>query len=306
MKGVIVMTLVYNGFCDYLKTKKKSSENTLASYQRDVKSFIVFLQYSGITSISSVDIHTIDLYVDSLKKEKKSASTISRNLSSLRCFFKYLISAKIIPFNPMIGVKNEKKNTAALPTVLTGNDVEILLGSPDINTVKGIRDKAMLEVLYATGIRVSELLSIKLSDVNLDLGYIVINKGDAKERAVPIYAIAVQALISYLGKSRPQLVQKHVFNDDILFLNSHGAEMTRQGFWKIIKHYASVSDIAADITPKTLRHSFATHLLENGADINILKDMLGHSTISSTKVYAKVVKNKYQSVYESCHPRAKR
>lgn len=297
------MTYIYDDFCKYLIEKKKPSQNTLASYQRDIKHFIVFLQYHRISSLKKVDIATIDKYVSSLKKENKSSSTISRTLSSLRCFFKYLLSAKEISFNPMIGVKNEKKEKNELPSVLTNKDVDRLLSSPDVSTVKGIRDKAMLEVLYATGIRVSELLAIKTTDVNIDVGYVIIDKGNTKERAVPLYPLAVQSLKDYIKSSRPTLVHKENITNT-LFLNSHGSEMTRQGFWKIIKQYASSANIHSDITPKTLRHSFATHLLENGADINMLKDMLGHSTLSSTMVYTRVLKNKYQNVYESCHPRA--
>ncbi len=297
------MTHIYSDFCDYLIKKKKSSSNTLASYQRDIKHFIVFLQYQRIDSFKDVDIKVIDNYVVQLKKENKSASTISRSLSSLRCFFKYLLAAKVISFNPMIGVKNEKKTSSDLPSVLTNKDVDMLLSSPDTSTVKGIRDKTMLEVLYATGIRVSELLAIKSTDINIDVGYVIINKSTPKERIVPLYPIAIQSLKDYITNARPLLLQKGNKNNT-LFLNSHGSEMTRQGFWKIIKQYALISNITSDITPKTLRHSFATHLLENGADINMLKDMLGHSALSSTMVYTKVLKNKYKSAYENCHPRA--
>ena len=300
------MTKVYTDFCLYLQKNKNSSVNTLSSYQRDVKSFLLFLQSSRITDISSVDINTIDNYVCFLHKENKSSSTISRSLSSLRCFFKFLTAKKLITFNPMVGVKNEKKKSAFLPAVLTNEDVDALLSSPDTSSAKGVRDKAMLEVLYATGIRVSELLAIKLYDINLEVGYIIINRGSDKERTVPIYSIAVQALSEYIRSSRPEIMKKRNETIDILFVNSHGLEMTRQGFWKIIKQYASIAGISADITPKALRHSFATHLLENGADINVLKDMLGHSAISSTKAYTKILKNKYKSVYDNCHPRAKR
>ena len=297
------MVTTYNSFCEYLTIQKKSSANTLASYQRDIKSFIVFLQYSRIKSFNKVDISVIDNYVDFLKKGNKSASTISRNLSSLRCFFKFLLQNKVIHFNPMIGVKNEKKDANALPTVMTSKDVEILLAAPDESTIKGTRDKAMLEILYATGIRVSELLSLKVNDINIDVGYILINKGTAKERVVPLYTLAVQAVNNYIKNSRPQLNNLGIKNN-VLFLNSHGTEMTRQGFWKIIKQYSKECKISCEITPKTLRHSFATHLLENGADITMLKDMLGHSAISSTRVYTKVLKNKYMNIYENCHPRA--
>lgn len=298
------MTQLYDDFCKYLISKKKTSANTLVSYQNDIKNFIVFLQASRILSIESVTIGTIDDYISFLKKEKKSSSTISRNLSSLRCFFKFLLIAKKIKFNPMVGVKNEKKDNSLLPTVLTNSDVDRLLSCPDLTSAKGIRDKAMLEVLYASGIRVSELLSLKVTDLNLQIGYIIINKSADKERVIPIYSIAVQALSEYIQKSRSEFLVKSNVDNNILFLNSHGLEMTRQGFWKIIKSYASQNGINADITPKTLRHSFATHLLENGADITMIKDMLGHSALSSTKIYTKVLKNKYKNIYDDCHPRA--
>lgn len=298
------MTQLYDEFCKYLISKKKTSANTLASYQNDIKNFIIFLQASRIIAIESVDINIIDKYVCFLKKEKKSPSTISRNLSSLRCFFKFLLLTKKIKFSPMVGIKNEKKESQALPTVLTNKDVDSLLSCPDLSTVKGIRDKAMLEVLYASGIRVSELLSLKVTDVNLQIGYIIINKSSDKERIIPIYSMAAQALTEYINKSRNELLSKSNFDNCILFLNSQGSEMTRQGFWKIIKSYAVQTGIKSDITPNILRHSFATHLLENGADITVIKDMLGHSTISSTKIYTKVLKNKYKNIYNNCHPRA--
>ena len=242
-------------------------------------------------------------YISYLKKHKKSCATISRNLSSLRCFFKYLIMKKVITFNPTTGIKNEK-GISTLPEIMSSQDVDTLLASPDTTTVLGMRDKAMLELLYATGIRVSELLSITVFDINLDVGYVNIKNSSAKERIVPLYPMAVEALRRYLNLSRDKLIERKN-SSDILFLNSAGGQMTRQGFWKIIKQYARLTKINADITPKILRHSFATHLLENGADINVIKDMLGHTAISSTKVYTKVIKNKYMNVYANCHPRAK-
>lgn len=298
------MQEIYDGFCSFLIKKKKSSDNTLASYKRDVMNFLVYLQSNNIDDISAVDGSIIDSYIKTLKKAGKSTSTISRNLSSLRCFFKYLISKKILTFSPMIGVKNDKKTSSNLPEILSASEVATLLSSPDCRTDKGIRDKAMLEVMYATGARVSELLSMKTHDVNLEIGYIIINKGTSKERIVPIYPLAAECLSNYLNSVRATLVTKSS-HTDVLFLNTNGCEMTRQGFWKIIKSYAKSSNIRQDITPKSLRHSFATHLLENGADIHMIKDMLGHSAISSTMVYTKVLKNKYLSVYENCHPRAK-
>ena len=297
------MTELFDSFCIYLKSKKKASDNTLASYRRDVKSFIVYLHSHSIYSPSKIDAQCVFEYIDYLKKLKKSSSTISRNLSSLRCFFKYLEHKKVIEFNPMVGIKNEK-HSSSLPEIMTSDEVEQFLASPDTATVKGIRDKAMLETLYATGIRVSELLNISIHDLNLEVGYIVV-RSNSKERIVPLYPAAVESLQRYINNSRDKL-KSAKSNIDVLFLNTAGGHMTRQGFWKIIKQYAEQTDITVDITPKILRHSFAAHLLENGADINVLKDMLGHSALSSTKVYNKIIKNKYMNVYENCHPMAKR
>lgn len=298
------MLEIYNDFCTFLIKKKKTSDNTLMSYKRDLKAFIDFLQSKKIDDFKRVDSALIETYIKFLNKNKKSAATISRNLSSLRCFFKFLITKKIITFNPMIGVKTDGKKVNDLPSILSAKDVATLLSSPDTTSDKGIRDKAMLEVMYATGLRVSELLSVKIHDVNLEIGYIIIAKATSKERIVPLYPIAIECLKNYIDNVRATLLSKNN-STDILFLNSTGAEMSRQGFWKIIKAYAKDSKIDADITPKVLRHSFATHLLENGADIHMLKDMLGHSDISSTMVYAKILKSKYMNIYENCHPRAK-
>lgn len=298
------MIKVYEEFCSYLQDKKKASANTLYSYKRDIKCFIVFLQSKRVSEFNVIDNSVIDEYVLYLKNNGKSVSTVSRNLSSLRSFFKYLSLKKLVTFNPMVGIKNDKKESLDLPEVMSANDISTLLSSPDCSTAKGVRDKAMLETMYATGIRVSELLALKITDLNLEIGYILVNKGTAKERIVPLYPLAIEAIRSYISGARNEFVLSSK-DQGVLFLNSTGCEMTRQGFWKIIKQYAKNTEIGDHITPKILRHSFATHLLENGADINLLKDMLGHTAISSTMVYAKVLKNKYMNVYENCHPRAK-
>lgn len=297
------MVELFESFCVFLERKKKTSANTLASYQRDVKAFIVYLQTVGIYSADKIDHEVITKYVTYLKKHKKSAATVSRTLSSLRCFCKYLVSKKVITFNPMTGIKNEKV-VAALPETMSSSDVDVLLAAPDVSTVLGIRDKAMLEVMYATGIRVSELISLTLADVSLAMGSISISANSSKERLVPLYPIAIEALGNYINNARDKLLAGKP-DGGVLFLNASGEQMTRQGFWKIIKQYADHTEINADITPKILRHSFATHLLENGADINMVKEMMGHTALSSTKVYSKIVKNKYVSVYTNCHPRAK-
>ncbi|PWM38601.1 MAG: site-specific tyrosine recombinase XerD [Clostridiales bacterium] len=295
------MERTYMNFCNYLMTKKSTSANTLSSYQRDLRQLMIYLQTKNITAWTDVSDEDLRQYFASLKKAKKSDATISRSMSTMRCFFKYLVSKKIMPANPMAGIRGLKAE-ARLPEVLTSEEVELLLWQPDILTVKGIRDKAMLEVLYASGIRASELLSLKLTDVNLDVGYLMMNHHEEKERIVPLYSLAVQALRNYLAESRPQLTKSA--KENTLFLNTNGQPMTRQGFWKLVKYYTAAAKIEKDITPKTLRHSFAAHLLENGADINMVKDMMGHSSITSTKVYAKLLKTKYLSTYEHCHPRA--
>ena len=295
---------LFDEFNNFLKVKKNASVNTLSSYKRDIKAFIEFLQKNNITSFVTVDSEIISKYVKSIKNQGKSISTVSRNLSSLRTFFKYLVNKKIIQFNPMLGIKNEKKDTDNLPEIMSSDDMNLLLNNPDVTTPKGCRDKAMLETMYATGMRVSELLSLKVTDVNIEIGYILLNKGTSKERALPLYPIAIDAISKYLNDVRKKfLVGKK--KSEILFLNINGEPLTRQGFWKIIKQYAQNTQIGTGLTPKILRHSFATHLLENGADIHLIKDMLGHSDISSTMVYTKVLRNKYMSVYENCHPRAK-
>ncbi len=295
------MEKTYIGFCNYLMTKKHTSTNTLSSYQRDLRQIMLYLESKKVQQWTELNDEILNAYFNHLKAQNKSEATISRSMSTMRCFCKYLVSKKIIGSSPMVGIKG-LKSEAKLPEILTNDEVEQLLWQPDLQTVKGIRDKAMLEVLYASGIRVTELLSLKISDVNLDVGYIMLNRHEENERIIPIYSLAVQALRSYINESRPQIVTNQ--KEQTLFLNTAGQAMTRQGFWKLVKQYTESAKIKKDITPKTLRHSFATHLLENGADINMVKDMMGHSSINSTRVYAKLLKTKYLSTYENCHPRA--
>ncbi len=297
------MEELFTKFCNYLKSRKKVSDSTLQSYKHDIHQFMVFVRSSGIESITEVDAKLIEKYLNLLHKEKLSDATIARNLSCLRTFFKYMITSKQITFDPTIGIKN-KKAVHKLPNVMTDEEVEALLIQPNLMTAKGKRDKAMLEVLYATGMRVSELIALSIHDVNLDVGYIITGQHTKKERFIPLYQLAVKAISDYVEFARPSFHRDET-PSDALFLNATGQAMSRQGFWKIIKAYTKSAKIEKDITPITLRHSFATHLLKNGADLNTIKDMLGHSTITSTKVYAKVLKKQYMNVYEHCHPRAK-
>lgn len=297
------MEQVYEAFCLYLKNKKRISANTLQSYRHDIYEFLVFSRSEGVREISKVDTKLIERYLHHLHNEKLSDATIVRNLSCLRTFFKYLVSDRMITFDPTVGIKSVKA-VQKLPDILTGDEVERLLMQPDLLTAKGKRDKAMLETLYATGMRVSELLSLTFTDVNLEMGYIITAQNTKKERFIPLYPLAIRAIKDYLEFSRPTFFKENT-PSEYLFLNVSGQAMSRQGFWKIIKRYTKTAEIDKDITPITLRHSFATHLLKNGADLNTVKDMLGHSTITSTKMYAKLLKNQYMSVYEHCHPRAK-
>ncbi len=287
-------------FKTFLQLNKGAAENTIVSYIRDVNQFNEFLYSLGTKKISDSTESDVKKYVDKLRKDGKSVSTITRAIASLRTFFTYLLSKNVISQNPTKGIKNEKKEKA-LPRILTGKEVEILLSQPESNSLKGCRDKAMLELLYATGIRVSELIELNITDLNTDLGFVRCGKNNA-ERMIPLYPAAVSAIKEYFDKSRPLLLTNQA--EKALFVNLNGSRMTRQGFWKIIKHYQETAHITTEITPHTLRHSFAAHLLQNGADIGVIKEIMGHSDISSTLVYAELIKNDLKSNYIKFHPRA--
>ncbi|MBQ3378831.1 MAG: site-specific tyrosine recombinase XerD [Clostridia bacterium] len=284
----------------YLKNERKSSANTIQSYRSDISQFIEYLETIGVTDIASVTQSNIEDYISHLRSIHRSNATITRNIASLKSFFKYFASINAIPMNPALTLERvtvEKK----LPQVLTSKEVELLLDQPKCVDLKGYRDKAMLELLYATGIRVSELIDLNLRDVNLELGFIRCSSG-LKERIVPIYKMAAKSLSDYIETARPLMSPDA--NQKALFVNFSGQRLTRQGFWKIIKQYAKQIGIENKVTPHTLRHSFAVHLIENGADLHSIKEMLGHSDISSTQVYAQITKNKLNEVYQKFHPRA--
>ena len=286
----------------YLVKTKKASENTLLSYKRDINKYIDFLE-DKVLSIEKTNGANVLDYLMSMQKDGKSSATVSRSLASIRSLYRFLQNESVIIQDPtaqLHSFKNEKK----LPEVLTSEEVESLLSQPDERKDKGRRDKAMLELLYATGMRVSEMLELKMSDVDMNIGYINCSHGD-KNRVVPVYALARKAVKDYIDGTRSNFI-KDGSKEDSLFVNCNGTKMTRQGFWKIIKQYAVSANIAKDITPHTLRHSFATHLLENGADLKSIQEMLGHTDISSTQIYAQVVKQHLKDVYKKAHPRAKK
>ncbi|HHV29151.1 site-specific tyrosine recombinase XerD [Acetivibrio mesophilus] len=287
-------------FLDFLKNDKRLSLNTLQSYKRDIEQYITYLKDMKIQIIANTNKTTVIAYLLHLQKKGRATSTISRNLASIRSFYQYLTKKGIISQDPTENLESPKVEKK-LPQILSTKEVELLLDQPKCDDLKGYRDKAMLELLYATGIRVSELISLDLSDVNLEMQFIRCNKG-SRERIIPIGSLSVSALSEYLSKSRNLLIQRA--DETALFVNVNGKRLTRQGFWKIIKQYKNQAKISKDITPHTLRHSFAAHLLENGADLRSIQEMLGHSDISSTQVYAQLAKNRIKEIYKKTHPRA--
>lgn len=296
--------ITFNNFIDsyilFLKTEKNSSPNTIDAYIRDLGNFKFFIDKASVSSFDELDSGLLENYKDFLTKKGLSSSSISRNFSALRSLFQYFVSVGIITDNPARTIKNEK-TIKKDPQILSNKEIELLLSQPSLNDIKGIRDKAMLEVLYATGIKVSELTSLNIDDINLKMQFIRCYNGD-KERYIPLYPLAVKALNNYLDMSRKLLIINK--DEQALFVNISGDRITRQGFWKILKGYAESAKIAKQITPHTLRHSFAAHLLENGADIHDIQEILGHSDISSTQRYAQLLKEKVNLNYIKFHPRA--
>ena len=288
-----------DAFILYLHNMKKTSENTEMSYRRDLFKVQVFMENRGISNVDDITKADLDAYVKSMEDAKFAAATISRNIASLKAFYHYLVKEGVVTDNiaeELKAPKIEKK----IPEILTMDEVIRLLNQPKGDSPKEIRDKAMLELLYATGIRVSELISLKVSDVNLKMGYILCRDLN-KERIIPFGREAKNALIKYLDKTREEMLGSN--DSDVLFSNCSGQAMSRQGFWKLIKYYAKKADIKSEITPHTLRHSFAAHLVGNGADLRSVQEMLGHSDISTTQIYANMNHNHIREVYAKAHPR---
>ncbi len=289
-------------FRNYLVEDKKVSANTLESYIRDINQYYDYIAHTDISDIAKVSNKDVREYVVYLEKSGKSRSTVVRVVATIRCFYQFLIINNVIKSNPATGIKFEKAEKK-LPEILTSKEIDLLLAQADTKDIKGCRDKAMLELLYATGIRVSELINLNVNDVITDVGILHCSSGKS-DRIIPVYPTAVAAVQEYLKRVRSVTVFDK--NEKSLFVNMNGQRLTRQGFWKIIKQYAAQAGINKDITPHTLRHSFATHLLENGAQLKDIQEMLGHSDISSTQVYAHIMKNKFSSVYNKFHPRAQK
>lgn len=288
-------------FIEYLAVERGLSANTLESYQRDLVAFARHEAGAGITRIEDIRQPQIAAYLVHLHTSGKANATISRNLASIRSLFHYLVKEEVLLADPTLHLEAPKIEKR-LPKVLTIREVERLLHAPDPLTTVGARDRAMLELLYATGIRVTELVSIRISDVNLSAGFLRCMGKGSKERIIPVGEIAQKTLLHYLRSGRTKLVRGA--DSQALFVNHHGRPMSRQGFWKILKKYAQSASILKDITPHTLRHSFATHLLERGADLRAVQEMLGHADISTTQIYTHVTRGRLKEVYAAAHPRA--
>ena len=283
----------------FLKVEKRQSVNTIEAYSHDVTRFAEYLLNMGLDEVKTSDVRSFLVF---LRKEKGLApSSVARCLSSIKSFYEYMLVENLILENPTETISSPRP-WRKIPNVMSIEEVDALINAPDILTLAGIRDLAMLELIYATGLRVSELVSMKISAIDLDVGYLrSLGKG-SKERIVPIGDIAKNAIEAYVAKARPLFQKKG--RSDSLFLTRHGNSMTRQSFWKIIKKYSIKANIEADVTPHALRHAFATHLLERGADLRSVQMMLGHSNISSTQIYTHVLRERMQDVHERFHPRA--
>ncbi len=288
----------------YLVDRKGVSSNTLESYIRDVSQFMNFWNSTFEKTVTDAETADIESFVDHLRAENKSAATVTRMLASVRSFFQFFMLEGRISSNPAKSIKLERIEKKS-PEIMTNKEIRMLLAAPNTDDMKGARDKAMLELLYATGIRVSELINLNVSDVRCpsnDRGE-VICRGTRGVRNIPMHNIATEALRHYITSVRPMLVSAD--SGDALFINLNGSRLTRQGFWKIVKAYAESAKIKKEITPHTLRHSFAMHLYQNGASLQDLQMMLGHADISSTQMYAAISRqNSYSDVYERCHPLA--
>lgn len=285
---------------NYLSKVKQASTNTISSYMRDIRQFADWLHSSCMIDVIDVEQSNISGYLRYLEEDGRSAATVSRTLASLKNFYAYVVSSGFLEKTPVTDIhinRGEKK----LPQILTGREIELLLSQPVCVDAKGYRDKAMLEVMYATGMRVSELIALDIDDVNLEQGIIKCNNAK-KSRAIPLYPAALRALNIYLRDVRDAMLADP--DETALFVNVGGVRMSRQGFWKILKHYQATAHIEKEITPHTLRHSFAVHLLENGADLGSLQELMGHCDISSTQLYTHMINQKLKSVYEKCHPKA--
>lgn len=293
------MEKAIESFILYLHNVKRTSNNTEMSYRRDLEKVRRFMEEKGIHEVSEVTAEDLKAYVSYLEELNFKAATVSRNIASIKAFYQYMYKEKMVN-EDISGVLKAPKIEKKIPEILSMEEVIRLLEQPSGNSPKEIRDKAMFELLYATGIRVTELITLKLSDLNLQMGFIICRDSN-KERMIPFGAESRKALIRYIEQARGSMIDNP--SSEYLFANCSGQPMSRQGFWKLIKFYTKKAGITSDITPHTLRHSFAAHLVENGADLKSVQEMLGHSDISTTQMYANMNHNRIREVYAKAHPR---
>ena len=286
-------------FLQFLENEKRASANTLQSYKRDILQYQDYINQSDLNYLK-VDSDDLNAYFEYMKKQGRKTSTISRAIASVRAFYQFLVRTKKIKKDPTSEVKTPKIEKK-VPSILTEKEVELLLNQPKCVDLKGIRDKAMLEFTYATGMRVSEIIALNIEDVNIEEEFVFCHYG-YKKRTIPLGKMAVKTLSDYIKRARPILIKTE--DEKALFVNLSGERLTRQGFWKIVKYYKEQANITKDITPHVLRHSFATHLLQNGAELKAIQMMLGHSDISSTQVYMQFQNENLKDVYNKTHPRA--
>ncbi|MGN0353524.1 MAG: site-specific tyrosine recombinase XerD [Muricoprocola sp.] len=286
-------------FMVYLEQERNASNSTIASYKRDLKKLFAYLEEKGIHRVEDITATNLNSYILQMEKDGFSSSSVSRSIASMRCFFHYLFKIRRKDEDPSENLKAphvDKKQ----PEILTMEEAERLLEQPDVTKTKGLRDKAMLELLYATGMRVSELLNLTLSDINLSMNYLVCRDNE-KERVIPFVKTASDVMQKYIKEGRNVMLGDH--DEEWLFINCQGHQMSRQGFWKIIKYYAQKAGITKDITPHTLRHSFGAHLVQNGADLKAVQEMMGHSDISTTQIYVNMNIGRVRDIYAKAHPR---
>lgn len=291
---------LFDEFVNYLIVERRLAANTIESYQRDIAGFLNCVSSRGIQDISLVKTDTIRFYLKYLMERKLSSTSMARHLASIRVFYRFLVNEKKLEEDPTTYLESPKL-WSRIPSVLTLKEVNLLLNQPDSKTPLGLRDKAMLEILYATGLRVSELVSLKTNDINLQAGFLISMGKGFKERIVPIGESARLKTEEYLTEIRPKLLKGR--HSPEFFLSRFGKKMTRQAFWKIIKKYVLSAEIKTNVSPHSLRHSFATHLLAGGADLRAVQQMLGHSDISTTQIYTHVMKDRLREVYDKFHPR---
>ncbi|MTI94851.1 MAG: site-specific tyrosine recombinase XerD [Firmicutes bacterium] len=296
------MEQLVENYLSHLKVERGLATNTLDSYRRDLGKFVRYLRQRGLKRIADVDRRQIIAYMDDLHKQGRAAATISRNLAAIRSFYGFLTAENLVETNPSREL-DSPRIPKRLPEVLTIEQVGKLLEQPCTTSAAGLRDKAMLELLYATGIRVSELVDLNVDDLNLKMGFLRCTGKGSRERIVPLGQTAVECLDKWLTSGRGHMVRSA--QEEAVFVNIHGRRLTRQGFWKLLKKYVTAAGIRGEITPHTLRHSFATHLLENGADLRSVQEMLGHADISTTQIYTQVTGNHLREVYRRFHPRAR-